>query len=85
MQLKDCSIKAWLFLIKVIRHLQYWNIIPFVSCGSKEAGIGCMGHIESISKGQGFWVPKDVNLRFKRTKLAVLVFVVSLQILPIDS
>lgn len=85
MQWKDCSFKAWLSLTKVIRHLQYYNIIPFISCGSKETGVGYIGHTETISKSESFWVPKDVDLRFRRTKLAVLVFVVSLQILPIDS
>lgn len=30
---------------------------PFVSCGSKEAGDKCFGHIvKNISKGDGFWV-----------------------------
>lgn len=43
------------------------------------------GILKLLSKGEGFWVPKDVDLRFRRTKLIVLVLVVSLQILPIDS
>ena len=63
---KDCSARAWLFLVHVIRPLQYWSLSPFISCRPKEAGPRCMGHPAIISKGGSLWLPKRVDLRFRR-------------------
>ena len=40
---KDCLARAWLFLMEAVRSLKYWSISPFISCGSKEAGLGSLG------------------------------------------
>lgn len=42
-------------------------MLAFISCGSKEAGIRCMGSPIVISKFENLWTPKGVDLRFRRT------------------
>lgn len=42
---KDCLARAWLFLMEAVRSLKYWSISPFISCGSKEAGLGSLGSL----------------------------------------
>ena len=70
--------------------MQYWNASPFISCGSKEAEAKCIGHPETVSKGEHLAVPKTVDLRLGRTNDDALeglskVFGGTLQILPIES
>ena len=60
---KDCSGKTWLFLIEVIRLLQFWSI-SFFQLGLKEAGAKCIGHPVTIIKGENLCVQKRVALRF---------------------
>ena len=87
---KDCSTKAQLFLIEAVRPLQSWNASPLISCGSKEAEAKCIGHPETVSKGEHLWVPKVADLRLGRTNDDALeglskVFGGTLQILPVES
>lgn len=63
---KDCSTKAWLFLVRS-RPLWYWSISPFISCGSKEAtakGIGCLVTLSLL-------VLEGMDLRFRRINSGV--------------
>ena len=61
---KDCSTKTLLFLIEAIWPLHYWTISSFISCGSEEPSAL---RVLWLSKGESLWVPKGVDVRFRRT------------------
>lgn len=62
---KNCSTKAWLFLVEAIRPLKCWSFSLFISCGSKE-GVKCIVPPVIISKDESLWDPKGVSLRFRQ-------------------
>ena len=64
---KDCSTKAWFFLIEAIRPFQHWSFPPFISWGSEEVGAKLNGHPMTISSGESLWVSKGVDMRFRST------------------
>ena len=64
---KDCSTRAWLFLIEAVRPLQYWNTFPFISCGSKEAKAKSLGILRLSQKVENYEFQKGVDLRFRKT------------------
>ena len=50
--MKKTALSSVVILIEAVRPLQYWTISPFITCGSKEAGAKCIGHLITISKGE---------------------------------